>query len=218
METSKQPITRSQLVNDILPRQLSALDFMALVGEQEMFTEAEQQEILVHAEQIALPGKARLRACLEGIVQAFSTHSMDKELGEHYDMPQSENPHAMSKHDILVVTVSAAGYALEMHQSIPMSKDLGSDVSYKLQHENFDEKFIEKVCHQLTRNANMAIRKSMQGTEFHRLDTLLAKLPPDMRLVDLLELVGKQRIFSNAAVNDLFERAEKFMNQHKACA
>lgn len=216
MEFSKDPITRSQLVNDLLPRQLSALDFMALVGDKEEFTEAEQKEVLVKAEQIALPGKARLRACLETISLAFNSHSMEKELGEHYEIPGSGNPHGAGRHEILVITVSAQGYSLEMHQSIPLSKDLGSDVSYKLQHENFDEKFIEKICHQITRNANMAIRKRMQGTDMHRLDTLLAKLPPEMRLVDLLELVGQQRIFSNTAVAELFQRANKFMTEHKA--
>lgn len=201
-----QLVDRSDLVQR-MPHQLSAVDFMELVGDKELFSEADALEIFVAAERIALPGMSKLRDAVEAGASVLRANNLKHVPVEHRSICKA------TKEVIILSNKNGIG-------TIELLENLGNgifrDKSYALQHYVMDPHSAELVGRHFLAACAAEVRKEEQRIEADQqrtvtLDEMIKDLPRKLTIGQLLEIIGNQRVFTAIVAEDIFKKANKVL-------
>lgn len=202
---------RSELVQ-LMPRQLSAIDYMQLVGDRTSFTDDEAAEVRRQAEMIAIPGKVVVWDAVETACSLFAMNNCKHlTLKRSYTFPEVGLPQFLLSIEIKDARVQ---FGLSTREN-PNGR-----FDHELQHLAIPEKDARHIANsflqctrELIRGEEERVKRMSQYKPWTSVEELIAYMPRDLTVGKFVELIQERKRFSPEEVEGIIQESANWADK-----
>jgi hypothetical protein len=202
---------RSELVQ-LMPRQLSAIDYMQLVGDKADFTDAEAVEVRRQAEMIAIPGKVVVWDAVETACSLFAMNNCKHlTLKRSYPFPEVGLPQ-------FLLTIEIKDARVEF--GLSMRNNPNGRFDHELQHLAIPEKDARHIAssflhctRELIRCEEERVQRMQQYKPWTNVEELIAYLPRDLTIGKFMELIQDRKRFTPEEVEGIIQESANWADK-----
>lgn len=202
---------RSELVQ-LMPRQLSAIDYMQLVGDKADFTDNEVIDIRRQAELIAIPGKVVVWDAVETACSLFAMNNCKHlTVKRSYTFPEVGLPQFLLSIEIKDARVE---FGLSTREN-PNGR-----FDHELQHLYIPEKDARHIAsnflhctRELIRGEEERIKRMSTYKPSTSIEELIAYLPRDLTIGKFMELIQDRKRFTPEEVEGIIQESANWADQ-----
>lgn len=193
----------------LMPRQLSAIDFMQIIGEQSEFTPDQAANVQRQAEALVLPGKVTVWEAAETASALLAVNNM-----KHLRFQRSYVfPEVGALQYSLTVTLTDARPTFELTAAV-----IHQNLAHEIQHLSIPEKEARKIAHNILNSVRDMVRfederlaRQAQYKPWTSVEELIAHMPRELTVGMFMELIQSRQRFSPAEVEDIIQQAKEIV-------